>query len=92
MGRGDDRLADLAALKNLILEKERSEKILEGPEPLPFWELPNWLQEIYSKQPYQRRLEMLSLLLQLKLLGEYSEALTSETEIENCPEYKDLLK
>jgi hypothetical protein len=33
---------------------------------------------------------MLSQLLQLNLLGEYSEALTSETEIESCPEYKDL--
>lgn len=42
------RFADLLSLRNLQLEKERTEKILEGPEPVPFWELPNWLQEIYS--------------------------------------------
>jgi hypothetical protein len=33
---------------------------------------------------------MLSQLLQLNLLGDYCEALTSESEIESCPEYKDL--
>jgi hypothetical protein len=60
MGRGEARLANLTELRDLILEKERNDKILEGPEPLPFWELPNWLQEIYSKHDYPRRLEMLS--------------------------------
>ena len=52
--------------------------------------MPNWLQEIYSKQDYPKRLEMLSQLLQLNLLGEYSEAVTSDKEIESCTEYKDL--
>ena len=60
MGRGEARLANLTELRELILEKAQTDKILEGPEPLPFWELPNWLQEIYSKNDYPRRLEMLS--------------------------------
>ena len=60
MGQTHPRLADLALLRNLILEKEQTDKILEGPEPVPFWELPNWVQEIYPKQAYPKRLEMLS--------------------------------
>jgi len=90
MGQANPRLADLTSLKNLILEKQRTDKILEGPSEVPFWEMPNWLQEIYSKQDYPKRLEMLSQLLQLNLLGEYSEAVTSDKEIESCTEYKDL--
>jgi hypothetical protein len=43
MGRAQAKKVDLATLRDLILEKECTEKILEGPEPLPFWELPNWL-------------------------------------------------
>jgi hypothetical protein len=60
MGQIHPRLADLTSLRNLILEKERTDKILEGPEQVPFWELPNWVKEIYSKQAYPKRLEMLS--------------------------------
>jgi hypothetical protein len=43
MGQIHPRLADLTSLRNLILEKERTDKILEGPEQVPFWELPNWV-------------------------------------------------
>jgi hypothetical protein len=42
MGQIHPRLADLISLRNLILEKERTDKILEGPK-LSFWELPNWV-------------------------------------------------
>jgi hypothetical protein len=60
MGKTHPRLADLTSLRNLIIEKERTEKVLEGPEPVPFWELPNWLADNYLKQAYPKRLEMLS--------------------------------
>jgi hypothetical protein len=42
MGQIHPRLADLTSLKNLILEKERTVKILEGPKQ-SFWEFPNWV-------------------------------------------------
>jgi hypothetical protein len=47
-------------LKVLLLEKELTEKILKGPEEQPFYRLPNWKQEIYPKQPFEKRIEMLS--------------------------------
>jgi hypothetical protein len=55
------------------------------------WELPNWVEEIYPKEAYPKRLETLSKLLEQNLLAEYNEALTSETEIESCTQYEELL-
>ena len=43
MGQTHTRLADLTKLRKLILEKEWTDKILEGPEEVPIWELPNWV-------------------------------------------------
>jgi len=54
--------------------------------------MPNWKQEIYAKQSFPQRVEMLTVLLQKNLLVDYSELVAAETDIENSPEYKTLLK
>jgi hypothetical protein len=58
MENANPRLTDLSKLRELILEKERTTKILVVL--VPFWEQPSWLVQDYSKQPYSIRLEMLS--------------------------------
>lgn len=57
------KVNDLRKLKDFMIEKELTDKILEGPEPEPFYQMPNWKQDIYRTQPYPKRLEMLSELL-----------------------------
>jgi hypothetical protein len=42
--RVEANLADLEQLKAYMLEKELTDKILEGPETEPFYHLPNWKQ------------------------------------------------
>jgi hypothetical protein len=42
-----------------MIEKKLTDKVLEGPEPEPFYQLPNWKKEIYPINPYAKRLEML---------------------------------
>jgi hypothetical protein len=41
------KVTDLKKMKELMIEKELTEKVLEGPEPEPFYQLPNWKKEIY---------------------------------------------
>jgi hypothetical protein len=41
------KVNDLKNLKELMIEKELTDKVLEGPEPDPFYQLPNWKKEIY---------------------------------------------
>jgi hypothetical protein len=51
-------------LKEFYIEKELTDKVLEGPEPEPFYQTPNWKIEIYPIQPFAKRVEMLDELLQ----------------------------
>jgi hypothetical protein len=50
-------------LKEFYIEKELTDKVLEGPEPEPFYQLQNWKKEIYPLQPFEKRVEMLDELL-----------------------------
>jgi hypothetical protein len=66
MGRVPTVLAKVTDLKNLkefYIEKELTDKVLEGPEPEPFYQLQNWKKEIYPLQPFEKRVEMLDELL-----------------------------
>jgi len=58
------KVTDLKNLKELLIEKELTDKVLEGPEPEPFYQTPNWKKEIYPLQPFAKRVEMLDELLQ----------------------------
>jgi hypothetical protein len=51
-------------MKELMIEKELTDKVLEGPEPEPFYQLSNWKKEIYPIQTFSKRVEMLDELLQ----------------------------
>jgi len=75
-----------------MIEKEITDKVLEGPEPEPFYQQSNWKKEIYPLQPFAKRVEMLDVLLQLNLFVDYSEVLTAETEIEGSTDYKLLIR
>ena len=86
------KVTDLKNLKELMIEKELTDKVLEGPEPEPFYKLPNWKEEIYPRQPFAKRVEMLDELLQKNFYADYSEMLTAETEIEGSTEYKFLIR
>jgi hypothetical protein len=86
------KVEDLKNLKELMIEKELTDKVLEGPEPEPFYQLPNWKEEIYPRQPFAKRVEMLDELLQKNLFIDYSELLTKETEIEGSSEFTILIR
>jgi hypothetical protein len=59
------KVADLKNLIEIMNEKELTEKALEVPEQEPFYQLPNWKQEIYPNEPsFPKRVEMLNELLQ----------------------------
>jgi hypothetical protein len=51
-------------LKEFYIEKELTDKVLEGPEPEPFYQVPNWKKDFYPLQPFANRVEMLNELLQ----------------------------
>ena len=57
------KVNDLKNLKELMVQKEITDKILESPEPERFYQLPDWKKNIYPLQPFAKRIEMLDELL-----------------------------
>ena len=47
-----------------MIEKDITDKVLEGPEPERFYQLPNWKKDVYPLQPFAKRVEMLDELIQ----------------------------